>query len=140
MLRLIGLSLFILAEIIYNRFCPAFEVVVTPPAVGITNASIMYFTLTYISLIIICLEGYNIEKSKLLKIIFIIYSSFFMLQIISEIPSYGMPYEVYIKNVSNGMINQLTHLFLFVILGSVISVFWYEYLNKRLCQRNQSRT
>jgi hypothetical protein len=141
MLRLIGLTLFIVAEIVYNRFCPAFEVVVMQPAVGLTNASIMYFTATYLSLIIICWEGYKKEYSKIFKIIFIVYASFFMLQIISELPSYGMPYEVYITNVSNSMINKVTHMFLFIILGAVISVFWYKYFNKnRLCQRKASKT
>lgn len=138
--RLIGLTLFIVAEIVYNRFCPAFEVVVIPPAVGLTNASIIYFTATYFSLIIISWEGYKNERSKLFKTIFVVYAAFFLLQIIAELPSYGMPYEVYIKNVGNGIINQVTHMFLFVILGAIISASWYQFLNKRLCQKKVSKT
>lgn len=131
MVRLIVISILVLAEILYNRFCPPFIIQVDPPGVGLTNVSVLFFSVTYLAYLILCIEGFIVERSTILKIFFIAYEIFFIIFIVIELCSFGLPYSEYISNVSNKTTNLITHIFLFTILVSCIITCGYKYFKKR---------
>jgi len=140
MIRFIAISIFILAETMFYSFCPTYAINVELPAVGLTNWSILYFSLSFLCPLIFCIEGIVKERSKTLKIFLIVYSLFFVSLIGIDVTKIGMPYDKYLLSIGNTFYAFIMHTFFIVTLAFVIFISWYKLIKKRLCHGNRLKT
>jgi hypothetical protein len=139
MIRFIFISIFILVEVLFNRYCPSYTLVFDPPAVELTNWSIIYFVGTYLCVTGISIHAFFTLTDKLLRDCFLIYSSFFVFLMILDVRKWGLPYDEYLSAVTNRFPNMFFHLFL-LLAGSIIVIeAWYKYLKIRQWRKIQRK-
>jgi len=139
MWRFIAVTIFVLGEALYNKFCPSVNIAFEGQGVGITNWSIFYFCCTYTTMIIICVEGIIREFSSYFRIGLFVYLFFFVFLLIIDLSKINMSYNDYLHSVGDRFPNMILHLFLTLSVSFIAIELWYEFIKVKLCQLIKSK-
>ena len=121
MLTLLGLFIFALAEGVYSYFASA----------GCTNWSIFYFSLVYLSMMLISIDVTYRENSQSMQLTSISFSVFFLILMIMELSFINVPFDKYIINVNDNKIRILILGLLSISLIYITATAWEKRRLKR---------
>lgn len=131
MIRFLAITLIILAETLYNKYCPGIDLELNVPGFELTNWSVFYFSICYISIAILCLEGAIKEFHTFFKIAFTVYGFFFVYLAVIDLTKIGMPYDKYLQSITDRFANSMLHFFLISSLVLTCIEIWFRYAKNK---------
>jgi len=135
MMRFIAITIFILGEMLYNKFCPGVILSYNGDGISITNWSIIYFSCTYVCTTLICIDGILNDYHKFLIVYYIICSILFISLIVCEVYNFGNNYNAYQHSVGAKLHNIILHTLFMLSILFIALVLFYKSLNNLLCPR-----
>lgn len=122
MLTLIGITIFVIAEFIFDYM-----------SVGeSTNWSIFYFASTYFSICLIAIDLIWNDNSKIIRYTAASFAIFFMILAIMELSFINVPFNEYIINVNDNKLRIILFGLLSIILIFISIMAWEKRRLKKL--------
>lgn len=121
MITLIGITIFLLAEIIFD-----FKAVG-----GSTNWSIFYFTSTYLAFTLVAMDQLFKETSKTIRYTSTSFALFFVILLVMELSFINVPFDEYISGVNENKLRIITIGLLAVATIFITTMAWGKRRSKR---------